>query len=225
MVVTCGSCMRTRREVLVRLDRIKEAGVAVVNYGVPLAWPTASCRARSRYCPVQAARAGRGRRRVLRRRSARPRRSAEADQSRPRVLGILALSAGRVGLRLDDAYLLPRRCASREPSSWLPGTGAPPPCRAPGARVALGFSLAVALAFPAAVLVSFAPVSAPPSIPLLTFFESPTPRLVPSSSYGSGSASRRSSPSSSFRPSSRSSSERSPASGTSIPVSSRSRGA
>ena len=38
MVVTCGSCMRTRREVLVRLDRIKEAGVAVVNYGIFLAW-------------------------------------------------------------------------------------------------------------------------------------------------------------------------------------------
>jgi [FeFe] hydrogenase H-cluster maturation GTPase HydF len=38
LVVTCGSCMRTRREVLVRLDRIKEAGVAVVNYGIFLAW-------------------------------------------------------------------------------------------------------------------------------------------------------------------------------------------
>jgi len=38
LVVTCGSCMRTRREVMVRLDRIKEAGVAVVNYGIFLAW-------------------------------------------------------------------------------------------------------------------------------------------------------------------------------------------
>jgi [FeFe] hydrogenase H-cluster maturation GTPase HydF len=38
LVVTCGSCMRTRREVLVRLDRIREAGVAVVNYGIFLAW-------------------------------------------------------------------------------------------------------------------------------------------------------------------------------------------
>jgi [FeFe] hydrogenase H-cluster maturation GTPase HydF len=38
LVVACGSCMRTRREVLVRLDRIKEAGAAVVNYGIFLAW-------------------------------------------------------------------------------------------------------------------------------------------------------------------------------------------
>ena len=38
LVVACGACMRTRREVMVRLDRIKEAGVAVVNYGIFLAW-------------------------------------------------------------------------------------------------------------------------------------------------------------------------------------------
>jgi [FeFe] hydrogenase H-cluster maturation GTPase HydF len=38
LVVTCGSCMRTRREVLVRLDRVGEAGVPVVNYGIFLAW-------------------------------------------------------------------------------------------------------------------------------------------------------------------------------------------
>jgi [FeFe] hydrogenase H-cluster maturation GTPase HydF len=38
LVVTCGSCMRTRREVLVLLDRIKDAGVPVVNYGIFLAW-------------------------------------------------------------------------------------------------------------------------------------------------------------------------------------------
>jgi hypothetical protein len=38
LVVTCGSCMRTRREVMVRLDRIKDAGIAVVNYGIFLAW-------------------------------------------------------------------------------------------------------------------------------------------------------------------------------------------
>jgi [FeFe] hydrogenase H-cluster maturation GTPase HydF len=38
LVVTCGSCMRTRREVLVLLDRIKGAGVGVVNYGIFLAW-------------------------------------------------------------------------------------------------------------------------------------------------------------------------------------------
>jgi len=38
LVVTCGSCMRTRREVMVRLGRIEAAGVAVVNYGIFLAW-------------------------------------------------------------------------------------------------------------------------------------------------------------------------------------------
>jgi hypothetical protein len=30
--------MRTRREVMVRLGRIEAAGVAVVNYGIFLAW-------------------------------------------------------------------------------------------------------------------------------------------------------------------------------------------
>jgi len=38
LVVACGSCMRTRREVLVRLARIREAEVPVVNYGIFLAW-------------------------------------------------------------------------------------------------------------------------------------------------------------------------------------------
>ena len=38
LVVTCGSCMRTRREVMVRLGKIEAAGVAVVNYGIFLAW-------------------------------------------------------------------------------------------------------------------------------------------------------------------------------------------
>ena len=38
LVITCGNCMRTRREVLVQLDRIRDAGVAVTNYGVFLAW-------------------------------------------------------------------------------------------------------------------------------------------------------------------------------------------
>jgi len=38
LVVTCGSCMRTRREVMVLLGRIEAAGVAVVNYGIFLAW-------------------------------------------------------------------------------------------------------------------------------------------------------------------------------------------
>ena len=38
LVITCGSCMRTRREVMVRLGKIKAAGVGAVNYGMFLAW-------------------------------------------------------------------------------------------------------------------------------------------------------------------------------------------
>jgi [FeFe] hydrogenase H-cluster maturation GTPase HydF len=38
LAVTCGSCMRTRRETLVRLDHLRAAGVGVVNYGIFLAW-------------------------------------------------------------------------------------------------------------------------------------------------------------------------------------------
>jgi [FeFe] hydrogenase H-cluster maturation GTPase HydF len=38
LVVNCGSCMRTRREVLLRLERIRAAGVGAVNYGIFLAW-------------------------------------------------------------------------------------------------------------------------------------------------------------------------------------------
>lgn len=38
LVVTCGGCMRTRREVMVRLERIRAAGIGVVNYGIFLAW-------------------------------------------------------------------------------------------------------------------------------------------------------------------------------------------
>jgi [FeFe] hydrogenase H-cluster maturation GTPase HydF len=38
LVVTCGSCMRTRREVMVRLDRIRAAGIGTLNYGIFLAW-------------------------------------------------------------------------------------------------------------------------------------------------------------------------------------------
>ncbi len=38
LVVNCGSCMRTRREVLLRLERIKAAGVGALNYGIFLAW-------------------------------------------------------------------------------------------------------------------------------------------------------------------------------------------
>ena len=38
LVVNCGSCMRTRREVLLRLERIRAAGIGAVNYGIFLAW-------------------------------------------------------------------------------------------------------------------------------------------------------------------------------------------
>ena len=38
LAVTCGSCMRTRRETLLRLDRLREAGVPALNYGFFLAW-------------------------------------------------------------------------------------------------------------------------------------------------------------------------------------------
>ena len=38
LVITCGNCMRTRREVLSQLERLGEAGVPVTNYGVFLAW-------------------------------------------------------------------------------------------------------------------------------------------------------------------------------------------
>ena len=37
LVVHCGSCMLTRREVLRRIDCAKEAGVPIVNYGILLA--------------------------------------------------------------------------------------------------------------------------------------------------------------------------------------------
>ncbi len=38
LVITCGGCMRTRREVLGQLALIRDAGAAVTNYGVFLAW-------------------------------------------------------------------------------------------------------------------------------------------------------------------------------------------
>ena len=37
LVVHCGGCMLTRREVLLRIDCAKEAGVPIVNYGILLA--------------------------------------------------------------------------------------------------------------------------------------------------------------------------------------------
>ncbi|MGA2547494.1 MAG: [FeFe] hydrogenase H-cluster maturation GTPase HydF [Rectinemataceae bacterium] len=38
LVITCGGCMRTRREVMGQIARIRAAGVAVTNYGIFLAW-------------------------------------------------------------------------------------------------------------------------------------------------------------------------------------------
>jgi len=38
LVITCGGCMRTRREVMGRLALMREARVAVTNYGLFLAW-------------------------------------------------------------------------------------------------------------------------------------------------------------------------------------------
>ncbi len=38
LVVTCGSCMLNRREVLSRIARCKQAGVPVTNYGVAIAY-------------------------------------------------------------------------------------------------------------------------------------------------------------------------------------------
>ena len=37
LVVHCGGCMLTRREVLRRIDCAKEAGIPIVNYGILLA--------------------------------------------------------------------------------------------------------------------------------------------------------------------------------------------
>jgi hypothetical protein len=37
LVVQCGSCMLTRREVLLRIEEARKAGVSVVNYGMVLA--------------------------------------------------------------------------------------------------------------------------------------------------------------------------------------------
>ena len=38
LVVHCGSCMITRREMLTRILRCREAGVPVTNYGMAIAW-------------------------------------------------------------------------------------------------------------------------------------------------------------------------------------------
>jgi predicted GTPase len=38
LIVQCGGCMLTRREMLYRLYRAKEAGVPMVNYGIIIAF-------------------------------------------------------------------------------------------------------------------------------------------------------------------------------------------
>jgi [FeFe] hydrogenase H-cluster maturation GTPase HydF len=38
LVVHCGSCMITRREMLTRVLRCREAGVPITNYGMAIAW-------------------------------------------------------------------------------------------------------------------------------------------------------------------------------------------
>ena len=38
LVVQCGGCVRTRREMLARLGRCRRAGVPITNYGVAIAW-------------------------------------------------------------------------------------------------------------------------------------------------------------------------------------------
>jgi hypothetical protein len=37
LVIQCGGCMLTRREMLIRIERAKEAGVAITNYGLAIA--------------------------------------------------------------------------------------------------------------------------------------------------------------------------------------------
>ena len=184
LVVTCGSCMRTRREVLVRLDRIKEAGVAVVNYGIFLAWANGLLpRAVEMLPEYSSPRAGRGRRRALSE-TIRARRSAAADGPRPLVvLGLLALWQAASGLGWTNAYLLPSPLRIARALVLAAGNGELlRHAAASGARVALGFALAVALAFPAAVLVSFAPAArlgprSPPDLPAQ--HPAPGPRARP----------------------------------------------
>lgn len=38
LVVHCGGCMVTRREMLRRIARVRQAGVPIVNYGVLIAY-------------------------------------------------------------------------------------------------------------------------------------------------------------------------------------------
>ena len=37
LVIHCGGCMLTRREMLIRIERAKAAGVAITNYGLAIA--------------------------------------------------------------------------------------------------------------------------------------------------------------------------------------------
>ncbi len=38
LVVHCGACMLNRRNVLSRIERCREAGVPITNYGMTIAW-------------------------------------------------------------------------------------------------------------------------------------------------------------------------------------------
>jgi len=38
LVVQCGGCVRTRREMLARIGSCRRAGVPITNYGVAIAW-------------------------------------------------------------------------------------------------------------------------------------------------------------------------------------------
>jgi sulfonate transport system permease protein len=97
------------------------------------------------------------------------------------VLGILAFWQAASGVGWTNAYLLPSPLRIARALVLAAGNGELlRHAAASGARVALGFSLAVALAFPTAVLVSFAPGLGSALDPLLTFFRNIPPlALVP----------------------------------------------
>ena len=43
LVIHCGSCMQNRREVLSRIIRCRQAGVAITNYGLAIAFSLGIC--------------------------------------------------------------------------------------------------------------------------------------------------------------------------------------
>lgn len=38
LIIQCGGCMQTRRDILLRIARAREAGVAITNYGLAISW-------------------------------------------------------------------------------------------------------------------------------------------------------------------------------------------